>query len=66
MAGIQVTTATTLNPLPDRKEAVGKNTKRNGKLSELLPTPLRAHSETVGVQSEFNPASVMKEEGNEE
>jgi hypothetical protein len=41
MAVIQVTTATTLNPLPDRKEAVGKNTKRNGKLSEPPPAPLK-------------------------
>jgi hypothetical protein len=34
MAVIQATTATTLNPWPDRKEAVGKNTKWNGKLPE--------------------------------
>jgi hypothetical protein len=34
MAVIQATTATTLNPLPDKKEAVGKNTKGNGKLPE--------------------------------
>jgi hypothetical protein len=40
MAVIQVITATTLNPSPDRKEAVGKNTKWNGKLSEPPPAPL--------------------------
>jgi len=41
MALTQVTTTTTLNPPKDRKEAAGKNTKWNGKLSEPLPTPLR-------------------------
>ena len=40
MAVIQATTATTLNPSPDRKEAVGKNTKWNEKLSEPPPAPL--------------------------
>jgi len=40
MAVIQVTTDTTLNPSPGRKEAAGKNTKWNGKLAEPLPTPL--------------------------
>jgi hypothetical protein len=33
-AVIQATTATTLMPSPDRKEAVGKNTKWNGKVPE--------------------------------
>jgi hypothetical protein len=37
---IQVTTDTTLNPSPGRKEAAGKNTKWNGKLAEPLPRPL--------------------------
>jgi hypothetical protein len=41
MAAIQATIATTLNPSPDRKEAVGKNTKWNGKLSEPPPAPLK-------------------------
>jgi hypothetical protein len=34
MAVIQATIATTLSPSPDKKQAVGKNTKWNGKLSE--------------------------------
>jgi hypothetical protein len=44
MAVIQATTATTLNPSPDKKGAVGKNTKWNWKLPEPPPTPLRAHN----------------------
>ena len=40
MAVIRVTTATTLNPSKDRKKAVGKNTKWNGKWSEPPPAPL--------------------------
>ncbi len=40
MAVIQVTTVITLSPSKDRKEAVGKNTKWNGKLSEPPPAPL--------------------------
>jgi hypothetical protein len=64
MAVIQVTTATTLNPSPDRKEAVGKDAKRNGKLSEPLPTPLR--SRTVELKSKFNPVGVLREERSEE
>jgi len=47
MAVIQATTATTLNPSPDRKEAVGKNTKWNGKLSGRPPAPPRRHSERL-------------------
>jgi hypothetical protein len=34
MAVIQATTATTLNPSPDKKQAVGKNTKWNENLLE--------------------------------
>jgi hypothetical protein len=34
MAAIQAITASTLNPSPDKKQAVGKNTKWNGKLPE--------------------------------
>ena len=34
MAVIQATTATTLNPSPDKKQAVGKNTKWNENLPE--------------------------------
>jgi len=64
---IQVTTAITLNPSKDRKEAVGKNTKWNGKLSEPPPTPLSAgHSEQLKVRSEFNAAGTLRKEGNEE
>ncbi len=70
MAVIQATTATTattLNPSPDRKEAVGKNTKWNGKLSEPPPTPLSAgHSEQFEVRSEFNAAGTLRKEGNDE
>jgi hypothetical protein len=66
MAVIQVTAATTLNPSPDRKEAVGKDTKRNGKLSEPPPTPLRAYSEQLEFKSEFNPVGVLREERSEE
>jgi hypothetical protein len=44
MAGIQATTATTLNPSPDKKEAVGKNTKWNWKLPEPPPMPLSGHN----------------------
>jgi hypothetical protein len=66
MAVIQVTTVTTLNPSPDRTEAVGKDTKRNGKLSEPLPAPLRAHSEQLVLKSKFNPVGVLKEGRSEE
>jgi hypothetical protein len=41
MAVIQTTTATTLNPSPDKKEAAGKNAQWNGKLPEPPLTPLR-------------------------
>jgi hypothetical protein len=34
MAVIHATTATTLNPSPDKKQAVGKNTKWNENLPE--------------------------------
>jgi hypothetical protein len=39
MAATQATTATTLNPSPDRKQAAGRNTK--WKLGGPTPTPLR-------------------------
>jgi|ERR1700683_1796432 hypothetical protein len=41
MAAIQATTATTLNPSPDRKEAAGKNIKWN----RTLPGPRLRRSE---------------------
>jgi hypothetical protein len=41
MAVIQATTATTLNPSPDRKQAAGKNIKWKWKLAEPTPMPLR-------------------------
>jgi hypothetical protein len=63
---IQVTIAITLNPSKDRKEAVGKNTKWNAKLSEPPPTPLREDIWKAGTRTEFNAAGVLKEEGNEE
>jgi hypothetical protein len=48
-AVMHITTAITPNPSKDRKEAVGKNTKWNGKLSEPPPTPLRGTFITVEV-----------------
>jgi hypothetical protein len=64
---MHITTGITLNPSKDRKEAVGKNTKWYGKLSEPPPTPLSAgHSEQLKVRSEFNAAGTLRKEGNEE
>ncbi len=57
MAVIQVITATTLNPSPDRKEAVGKDTKWNGKLSEPPRAPLSWIS-ALAVKLVSPPASV--------
>jgi len=42
MAATQTTTATTLNPSPDRKQAAGRDTKWKWKLGEPTPTPLRS------------------------
>jgi hypothetical protein len=63
---MHITTGITLNPSQDRKEAVGQNTKWNGKLSEPPPTPLREDIEKVGTRSECNAAGVLRKEGNEE
>jgi hypothetical protein len=63
---MHITTGITLNPSKDRKEAVGQNTKWNGKLSEPPPAPLRENIQKVGTRSECNAAGVLRKEGNEE
>jgi hypothetical protein len=63
---MHITTGITLNPSKDRKEAVGQNTKWNGKLSEPPPAPLRENIQKAGTRSEFNAAGVLRKEGNEE
>jgi hypothetical protein len=63
---MHITTGITLNPSKDRKEAVGQNTKWNGKLSEPPPTPLREDIQKAGTRSECNVAGVLRKEGNEE
>jgi hypothetical protein len=63
---MHITTGTTLNPSKDRKEAVGRNMKWNGKLSEPPPAPLREDIQKAGTRSEFNAAGVLRKEGNEE
>jgi len=57
---MHITTGITLNPSKDRKEAVGQNTKWNGKLSEPPPAPLREDIQKVGTRSEFNAAGVLR------
>ena len=63
---MHITTGITLNPSKDRKEAVGRNMKWNGKLSEPPPAPLREDIQKAGTRSEFNAAGVLRKEGNEE
>jgi len=59
---MHITTGITLNPSKDRKEAVGQNTKWNGKLSEPPPTPLREEIQKVGTRSECSAAGVLRKE----
>jgi hypothetical protein len=61
-AVMHITTGITLNPSKDRKEAVGQNTKWNGKLSEPPPAPLREDIQKAGTRSEFNAAGVLRKE----
>jgi len=55
---MHITTGITLNPSKDRKEAVGRNMKWNGKLSEPPPAPLREDIQKAGTRTEFNAAGV--------
>jgi len=57
---MHITTGITLNPSKDRKEAVGRNMKWNGKLSEPPPAPLREDIQKVATRSEFNAAGVLR------
>src|SRR6266567_1498190 len=63
---MHITTGITLNPSKDRKEAVGQNTKWNGKLSEPPPTPLREDIQKAATRSECNAPGVLRKEGNKE
>jgi hypothetical protein len=63
---MHITTGITLNPSKDRTEAAGRNMKWNGKLSEPPPAPPREDTQKAGTRSEFNPADVLRKEGNEE
>ncbi|HEV3420730.1 MAG TPA: hypothetical protein VG075_10535 [Candidatus Acidoferrum sp.] len=53
MAATQATTATTLNPSPDRTQAAGRNTK--WKLGEPTPAPLKYLGIPVAVFSYLLP-----------
>ena len=59
MAAIRVTSTIMLNTAPNKKEAVGKNTKCNEKFSEPPPTPRKGH--LSGIPSSLPVISLLEQ-----